>query len=145
MEWLNEMKVKILKSSKIYWKIICYCLLVLTYLVLFLISFLMVADIIVCRLHILLVITTKNNPIERFVKILIPDAAEFAGIEYFKMKKFENVLNLQFLKKSIYYKDRGGFYLSRNKQSFGEKSRRAAWRNIRVVWENFMFTSRWTV
>ena len=69
----------------------------------------MVADIIVCRLHILLVITTKNNPIERFVKILIPDAAEFAGIEYFKMKKFENVLNLQFLKKSIYYKDRGDF------------------------------------
>ena len=33
-----------------------------------------------------------------FGNILIPAAAEFAGIGYFKMEKFANILNLQFLK-----------------------------------------------
>ena len=41
--------------------------------------------------------------------ILIPAAAELAGIKYFKIEKFANILNLQFLKKSVYYKHRGDF------------------------------------
>ena len=41
--------------------------------------------------------------------ILIPAAADFAGIGYFKMVKFANILDLQFLKKSVYYKHRGYF------------------------------------
>ena len=41
--------------------------------------------------------------------ILIPAAAEFAGIRYFEMEKLENILNLQFLKKSVYCKHRGDF------------------------------------
>ena len=41
--------------------------------------------------------------------ILIPATAEFAGIGYFKMEKFANILNLQFLKKYVYYKHRGDF------------------------------------
>ena len=41
--------------------------------------------------------------------ILIPAAAEFAGIGYFKMEKFANILNLQSLKKFVYYKYRGDF------------------------------------
>ena len=41
--------------------------------------------------------------------ILIPAAAEFSGIGYFKMEKFANILNLQFLKKSVYYKHKGDF------------------------------------
>ena len=41
--------------------------------------------------------------------ILIPVAAEFAGIAYFKMEKFANILNLKFLKKSVYYKHKGDF------------------------------------
>ena len=56
--------------------------------------------------------------------ILIPAAAEVAGIGYFKMEKYANIINLKFLKKSVYYKH-GGFHLSRNKQGLGEKSRRA--------------------
>ena len=53
------------KKLKIYSKVMYYSLLLLTYLVLFLRSFYMVAHIIAYRLHISSVITTKNIPLKR--------------------------------------------------------------------------------
>ena len=81
----------------------------MTYLVLFLRSYSIVTHIIAYRLRVSLVITTKNTPSKGCGNILIPAAAEFARIGYFKMETFANILNLQFLKKSNYYKHRGDF------------------------------------
>ena len=119
------MRVEILKILKAYCKVIYYRLLVLTYLVLFLRSFLWLLISLLIGCSYCWSLQPKILHSKGCGNILIPAAAEFAGIGYFEMESFANILNLQFLKKSVYYKHKGEFHLSRNKQGMVEKSRGA--------------------
>ena len=120
------MRVEILKILKAYCKVIYYRLLVLTYLVLFLRSFLWLLISLLIGCSYCWSLQPKILHSKGCGNILIPAAAEFAGIGYFEMESFANILNLQFLKKSVYYKHRGDFIYSEiNRDGMGEKSRGA--------------------
>ena len=76
--------------------------------------------------------------------VLIPAAAEFAGIGFTKLRKFTEILRLRFIDKTNYYEHRGGFIFPEVHSAWKKKSAGTNQRNSRV-WEIIIFGSRWTV